>query len=65
MKIFFTDDAFQKEVDVRLMFLKEEITKLNKIIDDLVEQLTAVEHKKASNYIKNKVTKKKTNKKRK
>lgn len=58
MKIFFTDDAFQKEVDVRLMFLSEEIGRLNKIIDDLVEQLTKVKHEKTNNLIKNKVSKK-------
>jgi hypothetical protein len=58
MKIFFTDDAFQKEVDVRLMFLSEEIARLNKIIDDLVEQLTKVKHEKTNNLIKNKVSKK-------
>ena len=58
MKIFFTDDAFQKEVDVRLMFLSEEIARLNKIIDDLVEQLTKVKHQQASNLNKNKVSKK-------
>lgn len=58
MKIFFTDDAFQKEVDVRLMFLSEEIARLNKIIDDLVEQLTKVKHEKTNNLIKNKISKK-------
>lgn len=58
MKIFLTDDAFQKEVDVRLMFLKEEMSRLNKIIDDLVEQLTKVKHQQSSNFIKNKVSKK-------
>jgi len=58
MKIFFTDDAFQKEVDVRLMFLSEEIARLNRIIDDLVEQLTKVKHEKTNNLIKNKVSKK-------
>lgn len=58
MKIFFTDDAFQKEVDVRLMFLSEEIARLNRIIDDLVEQLTKVKHEKTNNFIKNKVSKK-------
>lgn len=58
MKIFFTDDAFQKEVDVRLLFLSEEIARLNRIIDDLVEQLTKVKHQQASNLIKNKVSKK-------
>jgi hypothetical protein len=59
IKIFFSEKSFQKEVDSRCLFLTEEISRLNKMIDDLVQQLLSNKHKKTSNYIKNKVTKKK------
>jgi len=59
IKIFFSEEAYQKAIDERVMFLTEHIGRLNKTIDDLVEQVTLSKHKKVNNFIKNKVNKKK------